>query len=320
MKKSALALLTCMLVMMGCSSTPTRPSIATYEDVFGKSDVNDKIVGCGYDELKTTEYKLTDEKKQSVQYTFILDLNSPIYNQRNPQLYRNIVDNRFKVLRTGLLTGMSKSLGANKLTDIVLNKQAYRLKSNRGTSFITPSCEVFYLDFLRNFERTSKIFFQHDGSAISPNDYMTIVGKSQLSKADLSAMISFDEFDNAYELKTKAFNSFFIRGSIKKDSNEVLFTQLYADIKFSEEWGHLKYAKDKRGKSLDVTKIDTDVNCQRFGCELTETVGISLSSSYLKNNPEGFTLKIYGTREVVLEVPQDMVQSYIKSINTVLKK
>jgi len=307
--------------MSGCASTPIKPNIATYEDVFGNSDVEKaKTVGCGYDELKKTEYQLTNEKKKTVQYVFVVNPNLPSHTQTNPQLYRNFVDSKFKVLSTGHLTSFGKRLGVNQSKDIVLNKQAYRLKINKGTAFITPSCEIFYLEFLRDFDRTSKIFLQNDGSAITPNDYISIVGSDQLIRADLSATVSFDEFDNAYDIKTKAFGGFFIRGSIKKDSNEVFFTQLYADIEFRDDWGHLKYAKDKKGKSFDVTKIDTDIDCHLFGCDLTETVGISLSSIYLKNNPKGFTIKIFGTREAVLEVPEDMVQSFIKSTNKVFEK
>lgn len=302
-----------LITLLGCSST--KPKLASFEYVHGKPNTK-QVKDCGYIELNKPEFLIDRKEKGLVQYKFAVNPRLASYAQSAPSLYRNLVNNKFKVLSTGH-TSYYGNIGA-RFQQIILKNEPYELYTQKTTALITPSCEIFYFSDLNSFNIMSKGLTQADGDPITIEDYTSIVGAGSLSKVEIETKVTFDEFDNAYELTTDKFLNFFIRGSFSKKYKKIIFNQLYADVEFSDKWGHLKKAKDKKGFVFDITKIETDVDCGKFGCNLTETVGITLPLKYLKANNDGFTLKLTGTREVIIEIPGTMVKSYIKSMEEIM--
>lgn len=139
-----------------------------------------------------------------------------------------------------------------------------------------------------------------------------------LIKKEINTNVDYDKFDKNYIIKTDYFNNYMIRGyydANKKDK----FIQIYTDIHFSGDWRFFDTAKDEYGDTHEVVRIDQKADCKPRSytseCFLTETIGISVSEKFLKENKNGFSMKIYGKKSIVLDISGDVIQSFLKEVD-----
>lgn len=299
-----------VLMLVACGTI--KPKMASYKDLHGTESASVNTTSeCGYSDFKSKEYKLTDKSLPMVPYTFYVDLNQPSYAQSDSEIYKNLVKSNFKILSTGHKTFDSRKAYMQGKEYVVIDNEAYSYQKNIATAVILPSCEIFYLGRLGDFKWITDFIVNSDGTGIMGSDHKDFIGSNSLERVTILASSVFDEFKSATNVKTDSFNGFLIRGLVSKEN---VHSQLYADIDFFDDWGHLRYARDKFGNRFELNKIDTNADCGSIGCELTETVGVPLDIEYLKKYRTGFSLKLSGTKEVIIEIPSNMVEAYLTAV------
>ena len=94
--------------------------------------------------------------------------------------------------------------------------------------------------------------------------------------------------------------------------------QVYVDLGFIGDWGHITSARTRDGNKYSVAKIGTDIDCGgSLGCYLTETVGVSLPISFLEENRDGFDMKFYGSQQKEITVSGYHVKSLLKGLEQI---
>lgn len=107
--------------------------------------------------------------------------------------------------------------------------------------------------------------------------------------------------------------TWFIRG-FAVNSKKIQSLQIYVHANFSE-WAFLDSAYSG-GKRFDLTQISRDVgHCSKYGCNVNEHVGVSISSSQIKSyakSKDGMALKVQGKAGfVTIFIPPEYFAAYI---------
>jgi hypothetical protein len=99
-------------------------------------------------------------------------------------------------------------------------------------------------------------------------------------------------------------NTYLVRGWVDEANSGVKNSvQIYVSAKF-DHWAFLDSAYSY-GDQLNTTVIDRDVNCGRYSCTHTETVGVDLRLNQLERvAKDGFSFKVRGSGgSVIMSIP-----------------
>lgn len=279
---------------------------------------------CGYEQVKSSEYQLTDLSKKYVTTSFFIDPNKDMLAsvQRNEKKYKSLKENKFKVLDTGVVTKyhdrFTKAGLKNYSSDLLINGKAYTLNKALSTKLITSNCEVFYLNLDKPIDMKFLAFqfLKGDGGLPDTTSLLELMGKSLKAK-DTSALVSYDRFEKVVNIETKEFNNMLLRGVYSPVSRKTSLVQLYLDATFIGNWGGIKVAYDLDGTQHEVVLINHNADCSNryMGCKLKETIGVTLSEEFLKKNQAGFELKLKGKQDKIIEVPSDLIGSFLEGLN-----
>jgi len=151
------------------------------------------------------------------------------------------------------------------------------------------------------------------------DDYKFILGEKNLKPFQIPpAKIENDKFKNTIKITGLYDNNMMFRawGSTKTGKLNDSNVQLYADVKFLENWAQLEQAYDENANERKLVKIDKDANCSNkyLGCQLTETVGVELPINYLKTKPNGFELKVSGKQERILKIASYQIKQILDAV------
>lgn len=283
---------------------------------------------CDYDQIKSNEYQLTDLSKQYVMTKFFIDPDKDMFArvQRDAKKYVNLKDSKFKVLESGVATKYNERLKTGlksyRFSDITIDGKAYVLDKSLSTKFVTPNCEVFYLNLENPIDTRTwgASFLKADNSPADTASLLEMVGKS-LQPKDTSATVTFDRFEKIVNIQTKEFNNMLLRGIYNPDSKKTSLVQLYLDATFIGNWGGIKLAYDTSGSTHEVVLINHDADCSNkyMGCRLKETLGVTLSEDFLRKNQNGFELKLKGKQDKIIMVSSDLVGSFLGGLNQAKK-
>jgi len=277
---------------------------------------------CSYGEIKGKEYKYKG-KPEYISNTFLYNPNLRPYQQVDNRVYEPLTKG-FKVLETGFTTAENRYFNQSPILSILRyskdsidNNDIYIFDSGVSTKIISRDCNVFYTQ-IKHIDEFRQSLSNIDGSELSIDDIINIVGSKNLKKLDFTALIKYDRFEKTYKIRTPELYSFFIRGSVK--NKRTLYVQLYASLDFFKKWGFIDKSIDTDGKKHTVVKITTDTDCSDpNNCILTETIGISLSIDFLEKNKKGFEIKAYGSKEQIIKVPGAMVRSFLAGVEQAKK-
>ncbi|MDA0125983.1 MULTISPECIES: hypothetical protein [Vibrio] len=206
----------------------------------------------------------------------------------------------------------------------VLNIQGkdYSFDSNVSTAVMFEGCSTAlwfkgHVNYNALIEK--KGFEKTNASPFDANDLAYAYGTENVKEASYEPIITTDEFADSSTIKTEYQDRILLRTwSNGKLTRTPKVFQVYADLLFLNDWGHIRTARTKDGKVHELTRIDTDVDCSgSFGCSLTETVGVTLPLSMLEKNPNGFEIKFYGTREQVVSISSYHVKTLLAGISQI---
>ncbi|MGD9707459.1 MAG: hypothetical protein AB7V07_07355 [Candidatus Delongbacteria bacterium] len=301
------------LILAGCITT-------------GPKKYQSSTIGkCIYDELEGNEYKLTELIKTYVTNHFFYDPERESLYQNNKNHFKALQNQNFKVLKTGCITVddvkiKQRYFGEYRYYDEVITGELFVLDKSFSTKIITEDCTVFYFGLRGGVHSLKSDILLADGSEISDEDILDLIGNEPLKKQTLEASINYDRFEKIYKVKTPMFDDIFIRGAINEKDQQISFIQLYLNVLFIENWGFISNAIDIDGNSHEVTKISSDVNSYSFGTTLTETIGVCLDRDFLEKHKDGFELKLFGRKEEIIYIHGLMVRSFLKGLDLAIEE
>jgi hypothetical protein len=304
MNLNILIIILISIIITGCAS-PTRYSH------------NDSGL-CQYDEIASTEFKISNGYAPSL---FFFDGHHATSGHLEISNYASIESNPFKIVKTGLSISEIRELkfqGYERKIEEEINGEYFYRDGSEASMVVTKDCFVFYMDGRRSSDYMRRYIVKAGGGSINSKDLLEIYGPNTITKINMNPTVSQDEFDKTYTVKTPYINNTMIRAGVSKDKRTIKYAQVYANLTFKDEWGFIKYSKDMNGKNHKITKISTNTDC-KGGCKLTETIGIDVDDSFLRKNKKGFKIKVYGTKSMVVEVPAEMVRSYLTGIDMIKK-
>lgn len=279
---------------------------------------------CNYATIQGTEYALAPQFKQYVTNHFFYDEKTEKYSQLSKDKYIDLVNNAFKISKLDVVTAediknKAPYLDAYRYEEVSFNGIPYKKDKTYSTQVITSNCSVFYLAGDTSKSSMQSNIIHKDGSQLSDDEIKSFISPLALHVVNFDAIKSHDNFKKLTKIETPSFDDLMIRGALKDRDNKILFIQLYADLTFFNDWGHISQAYDTDGKTHEVVSINTNVDCSHsdmFGCRLTETVGADLNMKFLLNHPDGFEMKFSGSQERIVKVPKVMVQSFLAAIGS----
>ena len=172
--------------------------------------------------------------------------------------------------------------------------------SNVKTAVLFDNCETaLWFTGHGNYNRIQEknTFIKADAQPFNINDLTYAYGSNNVKPVEYKVKVDVDDFADIATIKTEFQDKIMLRtwsdSNLKTKPKEF---QIYVDLVFFGDWGHIDSARTRDGKKHSITKIGTDVDCGgSFGCYLTETVGVSLPISFLEKNKNGFDMKFYGS-------------------------
>lgn len=278
-------------------------------------------INCSYAEVKSPSYVISERFKKYAAMNFFTEKETQSTQRAsldNSKL-KGLLDTEFKVINTGVETTLQTYWvsGSNKYTDVSIGNELYVLDKSLSTKIITPNCDVFYMSSADAFSPRSfnMGFKRSDGVEMSDSDYL-VLNEKNLNVKDIDAVVSYDHFEKLVNIKTKEFDGMLLRGSYNPTNKQVILTQLYLNTTFYGSWGNINVAYDLNGKSHEVVAIDHSADCssRSTDCQLNETLGVTLSEDFLRNNQNGFELKLKGKQDKIVKVTPNMVHSYLNGI------
>lgn len=309
------------MVIAGCQATgPTKYHAPSTNNSATISS------GCAYDSIEGKSFRLNESFKPYVTNHFFFDPDKVRVRQLDKNHYEALRTQNFKVIETGVVTvedikSKQPYLSMYRYFEEEIGGNLYKRDKSFSTKVLTEDCTTYYLHGGTSIESLRYSIIASDGSKISDNDVLWLIGDKPLEKLTLKASIEFDRFEKMYKIATPFYNDRLIRGSVNANNHSVSYIQLYIDLIFFDKWGFINNAVDTDGKYHEVTKISMDTDCSNFdivGCILTETVGISLYREFLEKHSDGFEIKVFGTKEKIVKVPGIMVKSFLSGLESAI--
>lgn len=323
MKKIGILMVVVTLSLVGCQAAGPE----TYSSNAG-SGTPAGSKGCSFEEITGKPYLIAPSFKRYITNSFFYDPERETVYQRDKSKFSSLVSQEFKIIETGVVT--KEDIESRKP---FLSKYRYRENDIKGTPYIrdktfssklvTEDCSVYYLSGATPVKSLLSSVVNSDGSAIDEGDLLALYGSEPLKKKEMEAAIEYDRFEKRVKVKTPYYDDMLIRGSIDAKNESEPFVQLYLNLTFFKKWGFVSSAIDTDGVRHKVVKISTDSDCRHSdiaGCKLTEIVGVAISEDFLRDNRDGFELKVFGTKERVVKVSGQMVEGFLSGLEKARKR
>jgi hypothetical protein len=93
--------------------------------------------------------------------------------------------------------------------------------------------------------------------------------------------------------------------------------QLYVDVVYKGEWRMYETAADDSATAHEVLTIDRSVISCRYGCTMSETVGVDLTNEFLRAHRSGFAVKVsaHSGDSVILAVSSNQVELQLAAVD-----
>lgn len=287
--------------------------------------VNEDIKQCNYNGLPGKEYKIADQHKKYLTNDFYKFPDKLKYEQYDASLLSELQYSNFKVTGSDVATKESSRYKSGseymRFDEEIVDRVPYWIDQSKPVQIVTPKCNYYYMDSGTRFSILQYTIQRSDGNEISKDDFFKILGNA-IFPAKIKASTAFDDFNKTLTIRTDSFNRVLIRGLVLKNQKNLSFAQVYTDLTFFGDWGFINSARDRNGNAHEVTRIDNDVDCKNTvgnGCRITETVGIGVSEEFLRKNRQGFDLKLYGKKSVVIGVTGEMVKAFLGELDKLRK-
>jgi len=287
-----------------------------------------KSSSCKYNQIDSKEYKLVNNHTLSYLLFAADKEGKPILSRLILENDLNSINTRpFKVIGAGtdkFSYVIYRHISKKSEREELINGIPHLHDSKFATKLLTNDCTLYFLSGEAiSYELLNNIQHAHGGK-INDDDLLTLFGKNALDVVDMEPKLKYDSFDKIINIETPFYNSMMLRGSINAKSKNLILLQLYADLHFYDKWPHISIAKDENGINHKLVKISEDADCSDVvdmgGCYLTETVGVSLSESFLIKNKNGFKLKLSGKYSQVITIPSYMIVGFLNGLDKVRNK
>lgn len=309
--KTKLIVIALTASMTGCMTTQQATESTM---VPTKSVDSQQVKNCVYDSMPGSEFSYIGDPKYFSLY----------FEDDQGYLGRSNIGETLKGKKFKFSGNLKPGATAINTYPKVLNIQGkdYSFASNVDTAVMFEGCSTAlwfkgHVNYNALIEKRS--FEKIDKTPFNAQDLAYAYGTKNVKEASYEPIITTDEFDDSSTIKTEYQDRMLLRTwSNSTLTKKPKSFQVYADLLFLHDWGHIRTARTKDGKVHELTKIDTDVDCSgSFGCSLTETVGVTLPISMLQKNPNGFQIKFYGTREQVISVSGYHVKTLLEGIKKI---
>jgi len=295
-----------LIALSGCASNVMDAGEPEY--LTGKNQ-------CSYQSIQGNEYHVKNGIFPATLFYFNQATSSGQYSKDG---YSSLNTGGFKVITTGIQVDYMKTNESSpyRYEQMSINGEPYKKDGSLATKVVSSDCGIFYLNNSNLSQFIKGTITKGAGLPIDDTDLINVLLGKSLSKIDFSTSKTYDKFTKMTDVKTTSFNGFFIRGATDA-SGKLLFSQLYVDLKFMRDWGHISSGIDEEGTMRNVNKIHTDIDCSSGtigGCMLTETVGFELKKDFLERHKSGFDVKFMGAKQSIIHVPAGMISAYLSNI------
>jgi hypothetical protein len=268
---------------------------------------------CSYNDIEGKTFKYISKEYFG---NIIYDINSNLLSQNKKTNYNSILNNGFKVIKTGYKYNDAIYNAENNSVSTLGNK-FYTHDRSYVTKVVTEDCKLYYVS-CASVDDCRRIMRNYDNSILTNDDILSIIGKETLTLRKYDSDIEYDRFTKTYKIETPRLYNTFIRGNIA--NGKLQQAQIYVKLIFPDKWGFIDSAIDEHGKKYKVVKIATESDCSGSRCYLEEDIGIEIDLDFLKNNTEGIEIKVYGAREVILDIPSALIKSFLNAVNSLEDK
>ncbi|ELA9389658.1 hypothetical protein [Vibrio diabolicus] len=204
---------------------------------------------------------------------------------------------------------------------VEIDEKPYVFSGFEWAEVVTESCKVYWYE-RGNYVKTMKEgVVKSDGTDFTIADYKSFFGEKNFREFVVApAEVKRDKFKETITIRGDYDDGILFRAWGSTKTNKLLdnTVQLYADVKFRENWAFLDSAYDEDANKRKLTKIDSDTDCSTsslgLGCILTETVGIEIPISYLETKPNGFEIKVSGKSESIIKVKGYQVRQILDGV------
>lgn len=308
--KKIVALGITVSILAGCQSAPQ-----TYTNSDNNSTNSNSSQPCDFNLIPGTSFTPTELTKQYITNSFKSEPGSYDRQFSNKAYFAPLQTEAFKF--TGKTEPNKYASSYRKENRIEINGKPYVYQADEYAEIATESCKLYWYvrsNYITNMQRDLN---KTDGTDYTLADYQSLLGEKNFHEYTVPpAQVEVDKFKNIIKIRGDYDDGKFFRawGSPKTNKLSSSSVQLYADVKFRSDWAFLDTAYDEDANRRNVTKIDTDTDCNEYGCTLTETVGIDIPISYLKTKTNGFEIKVSGKRESILKVKGYQVRQILDGI------
>jgi hypothetical protein len=292
-------------ILTGCQSTPP-----TYT---GTAE------SCDFNQINATSFMPTEMTKKYITNTFKSTPDSYDPQLRNKDYFSPLQTESFKF--TGKIVPKTFSSQYKKEDRVEINGIPYVFNGYEWAEIVTESCKIYWYDRGNYVNMMKNGSVKSDGSEFTIADYKSFFGEKNFQELTIApARVEHDKFKESIIIRGDDDDGILFRawGSTKTNKLNDNNVQLYARVKFIENWAHLDLAFDEDANKRQLTKIGTDVDCSSsslgLGCTLTETVGIEIPVSYLRTKQNGFQIKVSGSREAIITVKGYQVKQILAGI------
>ncbi|MEJ6122960.1 hypothetical protein MT390_13915 [Vibrio sp. 2-Bac 85] len=316
------------LVLAACQTTGTDTQSgnveATTSSSFSFSQPVTKIDesqcnAAGYAAMPGPEFSYIGQDKYSKLY-FNVASDSSNYKYTDAD-YVPLIGAKFKF--TGILAPKEfKSQNPYKKVTTI-DDVSVEFESNIKSAIITESCHAYWFRGHTHYGyvtgEQAGTLEKTDKTKVTVEDFKFAYGPDNVKAYEPKAKIDVDKFAKTATITTEYQDSLMLRAwsdsNLSKMPKEI---QIYTEIMLLD-WANFDRAISDDGNKRTLVRIDTDVrNCGGIiGCQLYETVGVSVPLSYVKKNKDGFEVQVYGQQKKVIKVPKYQITSMLEAINKI---
>lgn len=295
--------------MFGCQSTAP-----TYT-----GSNNSSSEECNFTEISGTSFTPTALTKRYITNSFKSSPDSYDPQLSNKDYFAPLQTESFKF--TGKTVPKKLASTFKKEDRIEIDGKPYVFNGFEWAEIVTESCKVYWYDRGNYVKLMKEDVVKSNGTDFTVIDYKSLLGTKNFHEFIIPpAEVTRDKFKETITVRGDYDDGILLRTWGSTRTNKLLddTIQLYADVKFRENWAFLDSAYDEDANERKLTKIDTDTDCSAsslgLGCMLTETVGIEIPISYLEAKQNGFEIKVSGKSESIIKVKGYQVRQILDGI------
>ncbi|GKT11535.1 MAG: hypothetical protein ISEC1_P0499 [Thiomicrorhabdus sp.] len=308
-----LAVLILINMMSGCSSSEVKPITSPAQ-----------ILGCQFDLIPSPTYVINPNSQHNIFSYFFYDP-ARHQNQFESHQYQHLVEQPFKVLKTGVssyetLAMRKPSLAKARMVNEDYLGKIYQRDRSLSTQVITQNCHIYYASG-NKFDKSSlkKNLLKVDDSPLSDRDLLAFLGEEALLEKPFTAKRTFNAKENIWRLDGPSYQGVLLQGIIDAETKQIHNIRLLAKLHFKGLWGDIRSVTDQDGKPLQLNHISMVEHCplKLTQCILTETVEISLNKPLLETYTEGLEIHFYGAKQKSIEVPTQMIVTFLEDLQQI---